>query len=119
MLEAVTTQLLGFTCILGILGLSGYGVLDTARSRSLDPAQGISETEWKTELASADSVLALVASQLERARTLSGTYDDTLDQSRFPAVRLVHADESSYCVELKRATYFRRGPGGTTAAGSC
>jgi hypothetical protein len=38
----------------------------------------------------------------------------------FPLVRLVRADETSYCLEFRKThTFFLVGPGGTVAAGTC
>jgi hypothetical protein len=116
----MTRRLLGFVLILGLLGLSGYAALDKARSGSLNPAKSISEAERATELASARYVLGIVSSQLEQVKTVSGTYDNDLDLHNFPLVRLVHANEVSYCLEFeKTATFSLRGPGGTTVVGAC
>ena len=112
-------RLSGFVLILAMLGLSGYAALDQARKGTLNPATAISAAEQKAELASARYVLGIVASQLEQVKTLSGTYDNSLDLGNFPLVRLVHADESSYCLEFeKTATFSLRGPGGTTVVGT-
>lgn len=113
-------RLFGFVLILGVLGLSGYAALQSAQKGTLNPAKGISEAEVKAELASARYVLGIVTSQLEQIKTLSGTYDNDLDLSTFPLVRLVSANETSYCLEFeKAATFFRPGPGGETAVGTC
>lgn len=113
-------RLSGFVLILCLLGLSGYAALDKARTGRLNPAKSISEAEQTAELASARYVLGIVSSQLEQVKTVSGTYDNELDLHDFPLVRLVQADEMSYCLEFeKTATFTLRGPGGTTLAGSC
>ncbi|HXH87237.1 MAG TPA: hypothetical protein VNI55_01340 [Gaiellaceae bacterium] len=113
-------RLTGFLLVLALLGLSGYAALEKGRNGTLNPAKGVSEAEQRAELASAEYVLGIVASQLEQIRTLSGTYDNDLDLSTFPLVRLASANETSYCLEFeKTATFFRPGPGGSTAVGTC
>ncbi len=113
-------RLTGFLLILGILGLSGYAALGQARKGTLNPVKNVSQTETRGELASAQYVLGIVASQLEQVKVLSGSYDGTLELDNFPLVRLVRADEASYCLEFtKTNTFVLAGPGGTTALGRC
>lgn len=113
-------RLSNLVLVVSLLGLSGYAALDRARTGTLNPATAISKAEQQAELAGARYVLGIVASQLEQVKTLSGTYDNSLDLDNFPLVRLAHADERSYCLEFeKTATFFLRGPGGSTALGSC
>ncbi len=116
----MTLRLTGFVLVLGILGLSGYAALQHAREGTLSPAKQISESEARVELASAQYVLGVVASELERIRIVSGTYDNGLDLGNFPLVRLERADETSYCLEFEKTqTFVLAGPGGTTALGTC
>ena len=58
--------------------------------------------------------------QLAQVHVVTGTYADTLDFNN-SFVRLVRADENSYCLEYRKTqqTYFLEGPGGTVAPGSC
>lgn len=114
-------RLIGFVSILGILGLSGYALVDKVRSGgTLSPGKGMSEAALRAEFESANYVLKIVASQLEQVKTLSGSYDDTLDLRNFPLVRLVRADEDSYCLEFtKTHTFALAGPGGETVLGDC
>jgi hypothetical protein len=116
----VTQRLSGFVLILALLGLSGYAALEHARRGTLSPAKQISEAESRAELASAQYVLAVVASELERIKAVSGTYDNDLSLREFPLVRLRQADERSYCLEFEKTqTFVLAGPGGATALGSC
>jgi hypothetical protein len=114
------TRLFGFLSILIVLGASGYTFLGSARVSKLNPISRVSQGEARAELASAQYTLAIVSGQLAQVHTVSGTYADTLDFDKFPLVRLVSADESSYCVEFRKTqTFFLRGPGGVVAPGSC
>jgi len=116
----VGTRVLGFVCLLGILGLSGYTALDAARNGTLSPAKRVAQDEQRLELESAKHVLGIVAKQLEELRTVSGTYANDLEFDNFPLVRLVHADERSYCLEFEKTTTFvLRGPQGTVVPGRC
>jgi hypothetical protein len=113
-------RLIGFLVILGALAASGYVLVGKARTGDLNPARKVSEAEARLELASAQYVLAIVAGQLAQVHALSGTYADTLDFKEFPLVRLVRADEDSYCLEFEKTqTYVLAGPGGTVAQGTC
>jgi hypothetical protein len=113
-------RLIGFLAILGALAASGYVLAGKARTGDLNPARKVSEAEARLELASAQYVLAIVAGQLAQVHALSGTYADTLDFKEFPLVRLVRADEDSYCLEFEKTqTYVLAGPGGTVAQGTC
>jgi hypothetical protein len=113
-------RMFGFLAILGALAASGYAFLGSARMGELNPIAKVSKAEARAELASAQYTLAIVSGQLAQVHAVSGTYADTLDFDKFPLVRLVHADESSYCVEFQKTqTFFLRGPGGTVAQGSC
>jgi hypothetical protein len=116
----MAARLLGFVCLLCILGLSGYAAVDAARRGDFSPAKRISEEEQRLELESARYVLGVVAKQLEELRTVSGTYSNDLDFDNFPLVTLVHANETSYCLEFeKTTTYVLRGPQGTVGVGRC
>ena len=116
----VMTRLFGFLAILGALAVSGYAFLGSARMGELNPIAKVSQGEAQAELASAQYTLAIVSGQLAQVHVVSGTYADTLDFDKFPLVRLVRADETSYCVEFQKTqTYFLRGPGGTVSQGSC
>ncbi len=113
-------RLTGFLLILGILGLSGYAALGQARKGTLNPVKNVSQAEMRGELASAQYVLGIVASQLEQVKVLSRRYDGTLELDNFPLVRLVRANEAVYCLEFtKTNTFALAGPGGTTALGHC
>lgn len=113
-------RLVGFVLILGLLGLSGYTALQHAREGTLSPVKQISAAEARAELASAQYVLGVVASELERIKVVSGTYDNGLDLREFPLVRLRQADERSYCLEFEKTqTFVLAGPGGATVLGSC
>jgi hypothetical protein len=103
-----------------LLGLSGLAAFDRARTGSLNPVREISAEEARIELASAQYVLGIVASQLARVHAVSGSYADTIAFDQFPLVTLVHADATSYCVEFEKTHTFRlEGPGGTVVAGEC
>jgi len=75
---------------------------------------------------SADAVVDTVTSayftgaeaSLQAQRSATGSYADTRLQS---PMTLVHADESSYCIQLDRpsAQMHVDGPGGAPAAGPC
>jgi hypothetical protein len=113
-------RIFGFLAILGALAASGYAFLGSARMGNLNPVTKVSQAEARAELASAQYTLAIVSGQLSQVHVVSGTYADTLDFDKFPLVRLVRADENSYCVEFQKTqTYFLRGPGGVVAQGSC
>jgi hypothetical protein len=113
-------RMFGFLAILGALVASGYAFLGSARMGELNPISKVSEGEARAELASAQYVLAIVSGQLAQVHAVSGTYADTLDFDKLPLVRLVRADESSYCVEFqKKQTFFLAGPGGAVAQGTC
>jgi hypothetical protein len=85
----------------------------------LSPIGTVSGAEARAEVASAKYTLAIVARQLAQVHTVTATYADTLDFDN-PFVRLIRADETSYCVEYKKTEmYFLAGPGGTVALGSC
>ncbi len=119
-MKLTMTRLFGFLSILIVLAVSGYTFLGSARVSKLNPITKVSQGEARAELASAQYTLALVSTQLAQVHVVSGTYADTLDFGKFPSVRLVTADESSYCVEFKQTqTFFLRGPGGVVAPGSC
>ena len=114
------TRLFGFVSILVVLAASGYAFLGGERVGKLNPITKVSRGEARAELASAQYTLAIVSGQLAQVHTVTGTYADTLDFDRFPLVRLVRADESSYCVEFQKTqTFFLSGPGGVVALGSC
>jgi hypothetical protein len=114
------TRLFGFVSILVVLGASGYALLGRERVSELNPITKVSQGEARADLATAQYTLAMVSTQLAQVHVVTGTYADTLDFGKFPQVRLVRADESSYCVEFQKTqTYFLRGPGGVVALGSC
>lgn len=113
-------RLFGFVLVLALLGLSGYAAVENARRGTLSPAKRISTAEAQAELASARYVLAVVASELERIKVVSGTYDNDLSLTEFPLVALRRADERSYCLEFEKTqTFALAGPGGTTVLGTC
>ena len=113
-------RLFGFLAILGVLGASGYVAVGKARTGKLNPVEQIDAAATRGELASAQYVLGIVSAQLAQAKVLEGTYDAQLQFDKFPLVTLVHADETSYCLEFKKShTFFLAGPGGTVAAGTC
>lgn len=106
--------------ILGVLAASGYTLVDKARSGKLDPIGEVDAAAARGELASAQYVLGIVASQLHQVYALDATYDADLELDKFPLVTLVRADATSYCLEFKKTnTFFLAGPGGATAQGSC
>jgi hypothetical protein len=114
------TRIFGLLSILAVLAASGYAFLGPERLGGLSPIGKASDAEGRAEVASAKYTLAIVAGQLAQVHAVTGTYADTLDfDSSF--VRLVRADEKSYCLEYKKTqqTYFIAGPGGTVALGSC
>jgi hypothetical protein len=114
------TRLFGFVSILVVLGASGYALLGGERVSELNPITKVSQGEARAELATAQYTLAMVSTQLAQVHVVAGTYADTLDFGKFPQVRLVRADESSYCVEFQKTqTYFLNGPGGVVALGTC
>jgi hypothetical protein len=113
-------RLLRFAAVMAVLAFSGYTLVDRARTGDLNPVKGISESEARLELTSAQYVLTVVSGQLARVHVFTGSYADTLEVDQFPLVRLVRANETSYCLEFtKTQTYFLRGPGGTVTQGSC
>ena len=114
------TRLFGFLSILIVLAASAYAFVGKTRLAELNPITKVSQGEARAELANAQYTLAMVSGQLAQVHLVAGTYADTLDFGKFPLVRLVRADENSYCVEFKKTqTYFLRGPGGVVAQGSC
>jgi hypothetical protein len=114
------TRVFGFLSILAVLAASGYAFVGKTRMGELNPVANVSRAEARAELASAQYTLAIVSGQLSQVHVVSGTYADTLDFDKFPLVRLVSADENSYCVEFQKTqTYFLRGPGGVVTQGSC
>jgi hypothetical protein len=116
----IMSRVFGFLSILAVLGASGYVFVGKARMNDLNPVANVSRAEARAELASAQYTLAIVSGQLAQVHVVSGTYADTLDFDKFPLVRLVRADETSYCVEFQKTqTYFLAGPGGTVAQGTC
>ena len=120
MTGAMVMRLLRFAAVMAVLALSGYTLVDKARTGDLNPAKGISESEARLELSSAQYVLTIVSGQLARVHVITGSYADTLEVDQFPLVRLVRANETSYCLEFKKTqTYFLRGPGGVVAQGTC
>jgi hypothetical protein len=113
-------RVFGFVMILGILAASGYVGVDKARTGKLNPIEQVDAAEQRGELASAQYVLGIVASQLAQVHVLEGTYDAQLEFDKFPLVILVRADQTSYCLEFQKVhTFYLAGPGGTVAAGSC
>ncbi len=113
-------RVFGFVSILAVLAASGYTLVGKARTGDLNPAREIDKAALRGELASAQYVLAIVASQLSTVHVLEGTYDAQLQFDKFPLVTLVRADEKSYCLEFKKThTFYLAGPGGTVAAGTC
>jgi hypothetical protein len=117
---AVATRIFGFVLILGVLAASGYTLVDKARSGKLNPVGEVDAAAARGELASAQYVLAIVASQLHQVHALDATYDADLELDKFPLVRLVRADQTSYCLEFEKThTFFLAGPGGTVAQGTC
>lgn len=120
MTTAMVMRLFRFAAITAILAFSGYTLVDKARTGDLNPAKDISESEARLELRSAQYVLTIVSGQLARVHVITGSYADILDVDQFPLVRLVRANEASYCLEFKKTqTYVLEGPGGTTVQGSC
>jgi hypothetical protein len=63
--------------------------------------------------------LEAAAAGLEQSRTLNGTYAGA--QVSAASVRLVRADDASYCLEgsSRTAAYHLAGPGGSVAPGAC
>ena len=114
------TRFLGFVSILAVLAVSGYAFLGNTSVAGLSPiGKKVSDAESRAEVTSAKYTLAIVARQLAQVHAVTATYADTLDFDN-PFVRLIRADETSYCVEYKKTeTYFLAGPGGTVALGSC
>ena len=113
-------QLFGFLMILAVLGASGYVAVDKARTGKLNPIDEVDAAATRGALASAQYVLGIVAGQLAQIHVVNGSYDAELEFDKFPLVTLVHADETSYCLEFKKShTFFLAGPGGTVAAGTC
>ena len=120
MLFPMGLRLFGFVMILGALAASGYVAFDKARAGKLNPVEQVSDAEQRAELASAQYVLGIVAAELARVHAIEGTFDAQLDFDNFPLVRLVRADELSYCLEFEKThTFVLEGPGGTVAAGEC
>lgn len=114
------TRVFGFLSILAVLAASGYTLAGKARSGDLNPIREVDEAALRGELASAQYVLAIVASQLHQVKQLEGTYDAQLEFDKFPLVTLVRADASAYCLEFaKTHTFFLAGPGGAVAEGRC
>jgi hypothetical protein len=114
------TRIFGLLSILAVLAASGYAFLGPERLGGLNPIGKASDAEAGAERASAKYTLAIVAGQLDQVHIVTGTYADTLDfNSTF--VRLVRADEKSYCLEYRKTqqTYFIAGPGGAVAPGTC
>ena len=115
----MTVRLTGFVLILALLGLSGYAALENARRASATRAKP-SEAAARAELASARVVLTAAASELERMKAVSGTYDNDLSRKEFPQVELSRAEERSYCLQFEQTESFAlAGPAGTTVRGSC
>ena len=113
------TRLFGLVSILAVLAVSGYAFLGNTSVGGLSPIGKVSDAESRAEVASAKYTLAIVARQLAQVHAVTATYADTLDFDN-PFVRLIRADETSYCVEYEKTeTYFLAGPGGTVAPGSC
>ena len=113
-------RLLRFVAVMAVLAFSGYTLVDKARTGGVNPAKEISASEARLELRSAQYVLTIVSGQLARVHVITGSYADTLEVDQFPLVRLVWADETSYCLEFKKTkTFFLKGPGGSVAQGSC
>jgi hypothetical protein len=113
-------RIVGFLCVLAALGASGYTFVGKARTGKLNPVAEVDAAATRGELASAQYVLGIVASQLAQVKVLSGSYGGTLEFDRFPLVTLVHADERSYCLEFRKThTFVLAGPGGTVAEGRC
>jgi hypothetical protein len=113
-------RLLRFAVVMAVLAFSGYTLVDKVRTGDLSPAKDISETEAKLELRSAQYVLKIVSGQLARVHVITGSYADTLEVDQFPLVRLVRADETSYCLEFRKTrTFVLRGPAGAVVQGTC
>jgi hypothetical protein len=120
MTGAVVMRLLRFAVVMAVLALSGYTLVDKARTGELSPARDISDTEAKLELRSAQYVLTIVSGQLARVHVITGSYADTLEVDQFPLVRLVWANETAYCLEFRKTqTFVLQGPGGTVVQGTC
>jgi len=114
------TRLFGLLSILAVLAVFGYAFAGKSSLGGLNPIGKVSDAEARAEVASAKYTLAIVSGQLDQVHVVTGTYADTLDfNSSF--VRLVRADDNSYCLEYKKTqqTYFIAGPGGTVALGTC
>jgi hypothetical protein len=113
------TRFLGFLSILAVLAASGYALAGKTSLGGLSPIGKVSEVESRAEVANAKYTLAIVAGQLDQVHAVTATYAGTLDFDN-PRIRLVRADEDSYCLEyVKTERYFLAGPGGTVAPGSC
>ena len=120
MTQAMVFRILRFAAIMAVLAFSGYTLADKARTGDLSPVNGISESETRLELRSAQYVLTIVSGQLARVHVITGSYADTLEVDQFPLVRLVRANETAYCLEFKKTqTYVLNGPGGVVAQGTC
>jgi hypothetical protein len=120
MTRAMVFRILRFATIMAVLAFSGYTLVEKARTGDLSPVNGISESEARLELRSAQYVLTIVSGQLARVHVITGSYADTLEVDQFPLVRLEWANETGYCLEFEKTqTYFLQGPGGTVVQGSC
>jgi hypothetical protein len=67
------TRVFGFLSMLVVLAASGYTLAGKASSGDLNPVQQMDEAATRGELASAQYVLGIVASQLHQVHTLEGT----------------------------------------------
>ena len=113
-------RIFGFVAVLAALCVSGYVLVDKARTGDLNPVREVDHAAMRGELASAQYVLSIVAGQLAQVKVVSGSYAGTLEFDKFPLVTLVRADEQSYCVEFEKThTFCLAGPGGTVAEGQC
>jgi hypothetical protein len=113
-------QVIGFLVVLAALGASAYTFVGKARTGELNPVEQLDAAATRGELASAQYVLGIVAGQLAQIHVVNGSYDAELEFDKFPLVTLVHADETSYCLEFEKShTFFLAGPGGVVAEGSC
>ena len=113
------TRFFGFLSILAVLAASGYAFVGKSSLGGLSPIGKVSDVESRAEFANAKYTLAIVAGQLDQVHAVTATYAETLDFDN-PRVRLIRANESSYCLEYEKTErYFLAGPGGTVALGSC
>ena len=114
----MVTRLFGFSVLMALSRRPATRSSE-ASTGDLNPAK-VSEGGERLELRRAQYMLTIVSGQLAQVHVITDRYADTLEVDKFPLVRLVRADENSYCVEFQKTqTYVLRGPGGAVAQGTC